>query len=53
MSSITLSVREDVFPVDGVFTISRGSRTEARVVTVMLTQDGRDRMGRMRALCPL
>ena len=35
-----LSVREDVFPIAGTFTISRGSRTESRVVTVELTRDG-------------
>jgi len=34
---IKLSVKEDVFPLAEVFTISRGSRTEARVVTVTLT----------------
>ena len=37
MSKLTLSVREDVFPVDGVFTISRGSRTEIHAVTVTLS----------------
>lgn len=37
MGGIALSVREDVFPIDGTFTISRGSRTESRVVTVELT----------------
>jgi L-alanine-DL-glutamate epimerase-like enolase superfamily enzyme len=35
-----LAVREDIFPIAGTFTISRGSRTESRVVTVMLEQDG-------------
>lgn len=35
-----LSVREDVFPIAGTFTISRGSRTESRVVTVELTRNG-------------
>jgi len=35
-----LSVREDVFPIAGTFTISRGSRTESRVVTVGLEHDG-------------
>ncbi|MGB0504657.1 MAG: N-acetyl-D-Glu racemase DgcA [Pikeienuella sp.] len=34
------TVREDVFPIAGVFTISRGSRTEARVVTVELESGG-------------
>lgn len=36
MPSISLSVEETVFPLAEVFTISRGSRTEARVVTVKL-----------------
>jgi len=35
-----LSVREDVFPIAGGFTISRGTRTESRVVTVSLEKDG-------------
>ncbi len=35
-----LTVREDVFPIAGTFTISRGSRTESRVVTVELERDG-------------
>ena len=35
-----LTVREDVFPIAGVFTISRGTRTESRVVTVELERDG-------------
>ncbi|MBU1174707.1 MAG: dipeptide epimerase [Alphaproteobacteria bacterium] len=37
MSKLTLTVCEEVFPVDGVFTISRGSRTEIHAVTVMLS----------------
>lgn len=37
MSGVSLTVREEVFPVAGVFTISRGSRTEIRVVTVELS----------------
>lgn len=37
MNDLTLSVREEVFPVAGTFTISRGSRTEIRVVTVSLS----------------
>jgi L-alanine-DL-glutamate epimerase-like enolase superfamily enzyme len=36
MSAISLHVEETVFPLAEVFTISRGSRTEARVVTVKL-----------------
>ena len=35
-----LAVREDIFPIAGAFTISRGTRTESRVVTVSLTRDG-------------
>ncbi len=37
MSGIRLSVREEIFPVAGTFTISRGSRTEIHVVTVELS----------------
>ena len=37
MAAIKLQVEETVFPLAEVFTISRGSRTEARVVTVMLS----------------
>ncbi len=37
MSKISLSVEETVFPLAEVFTISRGSRTESRVVTVKLS----------------
>lgn len=40
MGEIELDVREEVFPVAGKFTISRGSRTESRVVTVELSGDG-------------
>jgi L-Ala-D/L-Glu epimerase len=40
MSGLQLTVREEVFPIAGSFTISRGSRTEIRVVTVELS-DGR------------
>ena len=32
--TITVQVMEETFPVRGVFRISRGSRTETRVVTV-------------------
>ena len=35
--TITLSHQEDVFPIRGVFRISRGARTESRVVTATLT----------------
>ncbi len=37
MSGLTLTVEETIFPLAEVFTISRGSRTEARVVTVSLS----------------
>ncbi|WP_206057154.1 N-acetyl-D-Glu racemase DgcA [Nitratireductor sp. XY-223] len=37
---IETSVSETVFPLAEVFTISRGSKTEARTVTVTLRQDG-------------
>ena len=40
MQGATLTVFEERFPVAGAFTISRGSRTEIRVVTVQLEQDG-------------
>ncbi len=35
-----LDITRDVFALAEVFTISRGSRTEARVLTVTLTRDG-------------
>jgi len=38
-NGLRLTVVEDVFPVAGTFTISRGSRTEIRVVTVTLSDD--------------
>jgi len=37
MSALTLDIADERFPVAGSFTISRGSRTEIRVVTVTLT----------------
>ncbi|NRB32504.1 MAG: dipeptide epimerase, partial [Rhizobiaceae bacterium] len=37
MLKLDLKVEETVFPLAEVFTISRGSRTEARVVTVTLS----------------
>ena len=40
MQGASLTVFEERFPVAGAFTISRGSRTEIRVVTVQLEQDG-------------
>lgn len=36
MAGTALSVTQDTFATDGTFTISRGSRTEARVLTVRL-----------------
>ncbi|MGO1118581.1 N-acetyl-D-Glu racemase DgcA [Rhodovibrionaceae bacterium A322] len=36
--AITLTVRDDVFPMRGTFTISRGSRTEIHVVVAELRQ---------------
>ena len=40
MSTIALTVCEERFPVAGRFTISRGSRTEIRVVTATLAAGG-------------
>lgn len=37
MSGLTLNVKEEVFPIAGTFTISRGSRTEIRVVTAEIS----------------
>ncbi|PRX08822.1 UNVERIFIED_ORG: L-alanine-DL-glutamate epimerase-like enolase superfamily enzyme [Martelella mediterranea] len=37
MTGVIVTAHEDVFPVAGSFTISRGSRTEIRVVTVTLS----------------
>ena len=39
-AAILLDVRDERFAVAGAFTISRGSRTEIRVVTVTLSHDG-------------
>lgn len=38
--SITLQVHRERFAIDGVFTIARGSRTVAEVISVTLTRDG-------------
>ena len=38
--AVRLSVAEERFPVAGAFTISRGSRTEIRVVTATLSDEG-------------
>ncbi len=35
-----ISVTPDIFPLAQVFTIARGSRTEAKVLTVRVTRDG-------------
>lgn len=40
MTSIALEVQQERFALDGVFTISRGSRTHADVVSVRLSADG-------------
>ena len=37
---VQISVTRDIFKLAQVFTISRGSRTEAQVLTVRITQDG-------------
>jgi len=37
MTALSLTATEDIFPVAGSFTISRGSRTEIHVVTVTLS----------------
>ncbi|WP_296416993.1 N-acetyl-D-Glu racemase DgcA [Pseudooctadecabacter sp.] len=37
---MTITVAQDVFKLAEVFTISRGSRTEAKVLTVRITRDG-------------
>lgn len=42
---LEVSVTEDVFPVAGRFTISRGSRTEIRVVTATLSDGVREGRG--------
>ncbi|MDX5367478.1 MAG: dipeptide epimerase, partial [Alphaproteobacteria bacterium] len=35
-----LSVEVQSWPIDGAFTISRGAKTEARVVVARVTQNG-------------
>jgi len=40
LSDVSISARQDVFPLAQVFTISRGSRTEAHVVVAETTRDG-------------
>ena len=39
-AGMRLSVRAETFPIAGVFTISRGSRTEAQVLTVTVEEGG-------------
>jgi L-alanine-DL-glutamate epimerase-like enolase superfamily enzyme len=51
VAGIDLDVREEVFPIAGKFTISRGSRTESRVVTVELSEAGVRGPVRGRAEC--
>ena len=48
-----LTVAVERFPIAGRFTISRGSRTEAAVVTATIAGDGARRARRMRPLCTL
>lgn len=43
--SIALAVSRDTFALDGVFTISRGSRTHADVITVSLSSEGKTGCG--------
>ncbi|HCL64640.1 MAG TPA: dipeptide epimerase [Rhizobium sp.] len=44
-NGLRLTVVEDVFPVAGTFTISRGSRTEIRVATVTLSDGAHEGRG--------
>ena len=37
---MSITVTRDRFPLSEVFTISRGSRTEAQVLTATVTRDG-------------
>jgi hypothetical protein len=50
---VMISVTRDTFRLAQAFTISRGSRTEAQVLTVRVMRRGVTGMGRMRALCAL
>jgi L-alanine-DL-glutamate epimerase-like enolase superfamily enzyme len=45
MDNIQITVQRDVFKLAQVFTISRGSRTQADVLTVALRQDGHEGRG--------
>ena len=40
-----ITVRAETFPIAGVFAISRGARTEARVLTVEIRAGGRTGRG--------
>ena len=40
-----LSVKAERFPIAGAFTISRGSKTEAEVLTCTITEDGHSGRG--------
>lgn len=40
-----ISVESERFPIAGTFTISRGSKTEAEVVTVTIREHGRSGRG--------
>jgi L-alanine-DL-glutamate epimerase-like enolase superfamily enzyme len=42
---MTITVTRDVFPLAQAFTISRGSRTEARVLTATVVRDGQSGRG--------
>jgi len=44
-AAVTLTVSRDSFAMDGTFTISRGTRTEAQVVTVLLESNGHNGWG--------
>ncbi len=48
-----ITARLDTFPLARAFTISRGSKTEARVITATVTRGGVTGRGESRALCPL
>jgi L-Ala-D/L-Glu epimerase len=48
-----LLIAEERWPIAGSFTISRGAKTEAHVVTVTLTDGATCGPRRMRAISPL
>ena len=45
-----ISVEAERFPIAGTFTISRGSKTEAEVITCTISEGGHTRTRRMRSL---